>query len=186
MHGLLTQSLKGGGDADGDEYSHSLDAQGEADMYLQAYTALMADRRAALVAERTLLAEHDGREKKLRKTKAAKAAMVTAMVARGQQNPEIPEDFELRPEHEVLFKDLTNTRKSLLEDFNGRAIKSIVYVFHRIISPSFTEPWSCRIDLNAIAVSIRSDKDPEKIITKDALLNLRGLIATQGRFSSSR
>src|ERR1700683_918799 len=74
MHALLTQSLKGDSDADGDEYSRSLDAQGEADMYLQAYTALMADRRAALLAERTLLAEHDGKEKKLRKTKAAKAA----------------------------------------------------------------------------------------------------------------
>jgi len=126
MHALLTQSLKDNGDADGEEYSRSLDAQGEADMYLQAYTALMADRRAALLAERTLLAEHDGKEKKLRKTKAAKAATAAAMAIHGIQNPEISEDFELRPEHEVLFKDLTNTRKALLENFGGRAIKSIM------------------------------------------------------------
>jgi E3 ubiquitin-protein ligase SHPRH len=130
MHQLLTQSLKNDGDADGDEYSRSLDAQGEADMYLQAYTALMADRRATLIAERTLLAEHDGKEKKLRKTKAARAAAAAAMAIHGVQNPEISEDFELRPEHEVLFKDLTNARRALLEDFNGRAIKSIMCVIY--------------------------------------------------------
>jgi E3 ubiquitin-protein ligase SHPRH len=130
MHTLLTQSLKGGDTADGEEYSRSLDAQGEADMYLQAYTALMADRRATLVAERTLLAEHDGKEKKLRKTKAAKAATAAAMTSSGLQNPEILEDFELRPEHEVLFKDLTNARKALLADFDSRAIKSVMYVFN--------------------------------------------------------
>jgi len=48
------------------------------------------------------------------------------MAIHGIQNPEISEDFELRPEHEVLFKDLTNTRKALLENFGGRAIKSIM------------------------------------------------------------
>jgi E3 ubiquitin-protein ligase SHPRH len=139
MHALLTQSLKGDSDADGDEYSRSLDAQGEADMYLQAYTALMADRRAALLAERTLLAEHDGKEKKLRKTKAAKAATAAAMAARGLQNPEIAEDFDLRPEHEVLFKDLTQVRRALLEDFDGRAIKSIMYFIRLPPFPNFTE-----------------------------------------------
>lgn len=123
MHALLTRSLKEDGDADGEEYSRSLDSQGEADMYLQAYTALLADRRAALVAERTLLAAHDGRERKVRKTKAAKAATAAAYAL---HNLEMP--AELRPEHEVLFTDLTNARKAILEEFNGRAIKSITYM----------------------------------------------------------
>lgn len=123
MHSLLTRPLKDDGDADGEEYSRSLDSQGEADMYLQAYTALLADRRAALVAERTLLAAHDGKEKKVRKTKAAQAAKAAAYAL---HNLEMP--IELRPEHEVLIKDLTDARKDLLEEFNGRAIKSITYI----------------------------------------------------------
>lgn len=126
MHSLLTQSLKADGQADGEEYSRSLDAQGEADMYIQAYTALLADRRAALVAERTLLAAHDGKEKKLRKTRAADKATAAAAAVDAFNRPEIREDVELQPEHEVLFKELTNTRRALLEDFNDRAIKSIV------------------------------------------------------------
>lgn len=125
MHALLTQTLKSD-NAEGDEYARSLDAQGEADVYLQAYTFLMADRRAALIAERTLLAEHDGKEKKLRKTKAAQDAAASAAEMFTSHNLELPEDFELRPEHEVLFKDLTDTRRSLLQDFDGKAIKSIV------------------------------------------------------------
>lgn len=139
MHSLLTQSLKSD-NADGEEYAKSLDAQGEADMYLQAYTSLMADRRAALVAERTLLAEHDGKEKKLRKTKAAKDAAAAAAAIHAMHNPDLPEDFELRPEHEVLFKDLTTTRRGLLEGFDGRAIKSIMCVidqsFNSILAQS--------------------------------------------------
>ena len=126
MCSLLTQSLKANGQADGEEYSRSLDVQGEADMYLQAYTALLADRRAALVAERTLLAVHDGKEKKLRKTRAANKATAAAAAVEALHHPEVQEDTELQPEHEVLFKELTNTRKALLENFNDRAIKSIV------------------------------------------------------------
>lgn len=126
MHSLLTQSLKADGQADGEEYSRSLDAQGEADMYLQAYTALLADRRAALVAERTLLAAHDGKEKKLRKTQAANKASAAAAAVEALHRPEVQEDVELQPEHEVLFKELTTARRALLEDFNDRAIKSIV------------------------------------------------------------
>lgn len=127
MHALLTQSLKSD-NAEGDEYAKSIDSQGEADMYLQAYTFLMADRRAALIAERTLLAEHDGKEKKLRKTKAAQDAAAAAAEMFVPHNPDLPEDFELRPEHEVLFKDLTTARRDLLLEFEGKAIKSIVCV----------------------------------------------------------
>lgn len=63
IHELLTQSLTSGGDddADGQEYQRTLDNQGEAEIYLQAYAALLADRREALTSERTLLAAHDAK-----------------------------------------------------------------------------------------------------------------------------
>ena len=41
------------------------------------------------------------------------------------------------------------------------------------------------MDLNGIALRIRNDKDPEKIIIKEALSDLRKLIADQGMFVSS-
>ncbi len=62
LHKLLTQKLSASeNEADGEEYQRSLDDQGEAETYLQAYTALLADHREALVNERTLLAVHDAR-----------------------------------------------------------------------------------------------------------------------------
>jgi len=119
---LLTQKLSPGEDeADGQEYQRTLDNQGEAETYLQAYTALLADRREALVNERTLLAAHDAREKKLRHTKAAIKAAAAAVEAQ----LEIPDDVELQPEHEVLHKELSEQRKDLLQQLNGRAIKSV-------------------------------------------------------------
>lgn len=54
----MTEGLNPREDADGQEYQRSLDNQGEAETYLQAYTALLADRREALTNERTLLAAH--------------------------------------------------------------------------------------------------------------------------------
>ena len=47
--------------ADGEEYQRTLDDQGEAETYLQAYAALLADRREAMYNERTILAAHDAR-----------------------------------------------------------------------------------------------------------------------------
>jgi hypothetical protein len=41
------------------------------------------------------------------------------------------------------------------------------------------------VDLNGISLRIRNDKDPEKIIIKKALLDLRKLVADQGMFVSS-
>lgn len=38
------------------------------------------------------------------------------------------------------------------------------------------------MELNGIALRIRNDKDPEKIIIKEALSDLRKLIADQGMF----
>ena len=62
LHNLLTSKLiSNDGEADGQEYQRSIDDQGEAETYLQAYSALLSDRRQALVNERTLLAAHDVR-----------------------------------------------------------------------------------------------------------------------------
>ncbi|KAK0481947.1 hypothetical protein EDD18DRAFT_1043951, partial [Armillaria luteobubalina] len=59
---LLTQKLSASeNEADGGKYQRSLDNQGEAETYLQAYTALLADHQEALVNKRTLLAVHDAR-----------------------------------------------------------------------------------------------------------------------------
>ena len=49
-----------------------MNTQGEADVYVQVYKALLADRREILVAERTALAEHESREKKKRKKEKRK------------------------------------------------------------------------------------------------------------------
>ena len=118
---MLTQKLSPGeAEADGEEYQRTLDNQGEAETYLQSYTAILADRRQALINERTLLAAHDQREKKLRHTKAAiKAA------AANDDGFELPEGVELQPEHEVLHMKLSTQRKAFLQHLDGRAVKSV-------------------------------------------------------------
>lgn len=116
IHSLLTQKLTNDDDdsPDGEEYQRTLESQGEAETYLQAYQALLADRKASISHERTVLATHDTRfvaitikssldlllkivyffrEKQLRKTKAAIKAVAEATE---------PESFDIQPEHEVL------------------------------------------------------------------------------------
>lgn len=158
---LLTQSLTSDGDdADGQEYTRSLETQGEAETYLQAYAALLADRREALTSERTLLAAHDDREKKTRKTKAAKKATEAALEEEvlmqiGNLDPQ--------PEHQVLQQQLNDERKALLEEFNnGRALRSVM------------------VDLNNVAARIADDKNMEKILAKDGASRLRKLLTDQG------
>jgi E3 ubiquitin-protein ligase SHPRH len=158
LYKLLTRKLstsKDDSEADGQEYARTLDTQGEAEAYLQAYAALLADRREVLVAERTLLAAHDGREKKLRHTKAARKAAAAL-----QSDIEILDSGELEPEHEVLRGTLSDQRKELIQQFQGRAIKSILF------------------DLNAVVARL-NDKDPEKIIAKQCVADLRQLISAQ-------
>ena len=165
---LLTQPLGSNDEgADGQEYARNLDAQGEAEAYLQAYAALLADRRETLTAERTLLAAHDVREVKARKMNAAQKKRA---VLRGELEPdEEPivldklDDEGLRPEHQVMAKDLHDRRKDLLTEFDGRAVKSIM------------------VDLNNVAVSIPKKDDPEKILAQGAVAKLRSLIAGQSR-----
>ena len=119
---LLSQPLAQREDeADGQEYQRTLDDQGEAETYMQAYSALLADRRVALTNERTLLAAHDVREKHLRKTKAAFKAAHTSL----ESELELPDGLDIQPEHEVLHKELSNRRNDILAKLGGRAIKSV-------------------------------------------------------------
>ena len=108
-------------EADGQEYQRTLDDQGEAETYMQAYAALLADRRVALINERTLLAALDVKEKHFRKTKAAFRAAHPS----SENELEIPEGLEIQPEHEVLHKELSNKRNDILVKLGGRAIKSV-------------------------------------------------------------
>jgi E3 ubiquitin-protein ligase SHPRH len=163
IYGLLTESLSASsdeGEADGQEYSKTLDTQGEAETYLQAYAMLLADRREVLTAERTVLAVHDARERKHRKTAAA-AKAVTLESDELDLGP-VTEDIELQPEHEVLKTNLVDARKTLSMNFAGRAVKSIV------------------VDLTAVAAKISKETDPEKILAREGVLSLRRLMSSQG------
>ena len=163
IYNLLTQKLTASndeGEADGQEYSRTLETQGEAEIYLQAYAMLLADRREVLSAERTLLAAHDAREQKRRKT----AAVVIANTAEaGEPEAELlTEVVELQPEHEVLKGELMRTRKALLEKSMGRAVKSIL------------------VDLTAVVAKITKDDDPEKILAREGVSSLRRFMFAQG------
>ncbi|CCM02285.1 uncharacterized protein FIBRA_04372 [Fibroporia radiculosa] len=162
---LLTQSLTANNqDADGQEYARSLETQGEAEAYLQAYAALLADRREALTAERTLLATHDVREKFSRHTKAAQkaAGAVFEDVVMVPLEP-LGEEHNL-PEHEVLLRSLNEERKVLLEEFDPqRAVKSVM------------------VDLHNIAARIYKQDDPEGFLIRDAVKRLRTLLADQAK-----
>ena len=117
-----------------------------------------------MLAERTLLAAHDTREKNKRGTKTSKKAVdelygTDFLVS-------ITEDVELLPEHQVLQNDLDKERKDILHLSNGRAVKSVM------------------VDLNGVAARITNDKDPEKILVREASSSLRQLIASQGKFNN--
>ncbi|KAG6844323.1 hypothetical protein H0H87_007807 [Tephrocybe sp. NHM501043] len=161
---LLTQKLASSEDnPDGDEYQRTLDNQGEVETYLKSYSALLSDRRQALTNERTLLAAHDAREKKLRHTKAAmNAANALANALLGSDGDETPKGPEVLPEHEVLHTQLARKRKDLLAMLNGRTIKSVL------------------VDLNAAATRITRDSDPEKIALREIVTQLRQFITDQG------
>ncbi|KAJ7180438.1 SNF2 family N-terminal domain-containing protein [Mycena filopes] len=160
---LLTQSLTPGEDADGQEYQLSLDAQGEAEAYLIHYTRVLADRREALLKERTLLATHDAREKKLRHTKAAikAAAVLDAVEDDGLERLDDGQG-EVPPEIQVLNTELTLQRKLLVGGLNDRAIKSAL------------------VDMVSKMTRIHKEDDPEKMALKGAVADLRRFIIDQG------
>ncbi|KAL0952896.1 hypothetical protein HGRIS_007114 [Hohenbuehelia grisea] len=162
IYNLLTKKLFSSGeeDPDGQEYQRTLDEQGEAETYLQVYTALLADRREALINERTLLAAHDAREKKLRHTKAA---MKAAAAADADIDLETLEAIEIQPEHEVLHIELSTQRKALLKKLKSRALKSIV------------------IELTTFMAKIKDNKDPEKILLQEIIVKIRQLMSDQAK-----
>ncbi|KAJ3983056.1 SNF2 family N-terminal domain-containing protein [Lentinula detonsa] len=154
IHSLLTLSLNPGeDDADGQEYQRTLDNQGEAETYLQAYAALLADRREALTSERTLLAAHDAKAVTQRKTRVAMKAIAQDIMV-------IPDEVEIQPEHQVLYRELSEKHQSLLQDLNGRAIRSIL------------------VDLTG-AHGRTGKNDPERILLAAAIADLRKLISSQ-------
>ena len=129
---------------------------------MQAYSALLADRREALVAERTALAALDVAERKKRHTRAAHNAALEL----GDENLVAQYEaesiaLELQPEHEALSIDLTTARKQLHAKYNGRAVKSVM------------------ADLSRIANGL-TDKDHQKAQVRDWAWKLRAIVAEQG------
>jgi len=116
-----------GGEADGQEYQRTLEYQGEAEVYLQLYAALLADRREALLHERTLLALHDVREKKLRQTAAAMKAATVLNDFNSSKNgrSEIPKDVVLQPKDEITRAELSLQRKAILEELGNKAVRTV-------------------------------------------------------------
>lgn len=116
-----------GGEADGQEYQRTLEYQGEAEVYLQLYAALLADRREALLHERTLLALHDVREKKLRQTAAAMKAATVLKDCNSSKNgrSEIPKDVVLQPKDEITRAELSLQRKAILEELGNKAVRTV-------------------------------------------------------------
>ncbi|KAI0334196.1 hypothetical protein GY45DRAFT_1318648 [Cubamyces sp. BRFM 1775] len=189
---LLTQPLGARGeDADGQEYTRSLDVQGEAEAYLQAYAALLADRRETLTAERTLLAAHDVREVKARKTKAARGLRYMAEEEVELLDLDQLEHHDVLPEHEVMLKTLNDERKALVEEYERKALlkeyerKALLKEYERKALLKEFDPGravkSIMVDLNNIAVAIAREEEPEKIIAKGAVSKLRSLIAEQSK-----
>ncbi|KAJ3552362.1 hypothetical protein NP233_g12900 [Leucocoprinus birnbaumii] len=153
----------GEGEADGEEYQRTLENQGEAEVYLQLYAALLADRREALLHERTLLALHDVREKKLRQTAAASraAAALEELTSAKNNALEMPDDVVIQPEDQVTHAELSLQRKAILKKLGNKALRTIAS------------------DLHGVAASYQNDKDPEKLWAKNASNQLRRLITEQ-------
>ncbi|KAG9016567.1 hypothetical protein FRB90_003006 [Tulasnella sp. 427] len=128
---LLTQKIVSEGDsADGNEYQRALDVQGEVEAYLVAYAALLADRREALNQERTALAAHDDRERRLRHTKAA--ARAAAAFDDGVDLANIPDNDN--GENQELAKQLKQHRQDCKKDLPaGRALRSVMIDLGRVI-----------------------------------------------------
>lgn len=106
-------------------YAQALKAQGEVEAYLMAYSAALADRKEFLLEERSLLAEHDSRQKKQRETRAALNAAAEA----APELADVPDDVqeqagELMKERRAFrdareLKDCEQPLKAYLLDLNG-------------------------------------------------------------------
>ncbi|KAG8904371.1 hypothetical protein FRC01_008755, partial [Tulasnella sp. 417] len=128
---LLTQKIVSEGEsADGNEYQRALDVQGEVEAYLVAYAALLADRREVLNQERTALAAHDDRERRLRHTKAA--ARAAAAFDDGVDLANIV-DVD-NGENQELAKLLKQQRQDCKEDLPAnRALRSVMIDLGKVV-----------------------------------------------------
>ncbi|KAG8974351.1 hypothetical protein FRC05_007512 [Tulasnella sp. 425] len=128
---LLTQKIVSEGEsADGNEYQRALDVQGEVEAHLVAYGALLADRREVLNQERTALAAHDDRERRLRHTKAAARA-----AAAFDDGVELENVVDVdNGEDQELAKLLKQQRQECKEDLPAnRALRSVMIDLGKII-----------------------------------------------------
>ena len=106
-------------------YAQALKAQGEVEAYLIAYSAALADRKEFMLEERSLLAEHDARQKKQRGTRAALNAAAEA----APELADIPDDVQeqagaLMKERQAFrdareIKDCERPLKAYLLDLNS-------------------------------------------------------------------
>jgi hypothetical protein len=163
---LLTRSIGSGSgeDADGKEYTRSLETQREAETFLDAYSVLLNDRREGLFAEKSLLAAHEARGKFRRATVAAMKALGQEVEEEEEDDAEAMNDLhEAWPEDEVLQYTLMERRLILLGPFQGRALKSIM------------------VDLTNFASTTHYKRF--KSVATDAASSLRDLIFSQSKSS---
>ncbi|EJT97111.1 hypothetical protein DACRYDRAFT_119591 [Dacryopinax primogenitus] len=149
----LTQKLTTaeGEEASGEEYTHALDAQGEAEAYIVVYAALLADRKEALSQERTILAVHESREKKARDTRAALNA--------GLENTLSGAPAAMEPQNEVLMRQLTDERRSMRDAHSKRSLKNVF--------PEMS------------GLADRHDKEMEGVILRSEAMRLRRIVTDQ-------
>ncbi|KAJ3508855.1 hypothetical protein NLJ89_g5529 [Agrocybe chaxingu] len=110
---LVTRPLNPEDEVDGQEYQRTLDDQGEVETYIQAYAGLLADRRQALVNERSLLATLDDRENPVQPPGALDDQLDA-------------EDLDTLAKNIELHQELVAERKKFLKKLRGRAIKSVL------------------------------------------------------------
>ncbi|KAF8343895.1 SNF2 family N-terminal domain-containing protein [Cantharellus anzutake] len=104
---------------DGNEYTRSLEVQGQAESYLQSWAALLADRKEALIAERTALAAHEDREVQSRRTKRAMDAVASGTAEHDLESAEQPE----------LTIQLTIQRRAMRRDHTRMPLKAAAVAF---------------------------------------------------------
>ncbi|ORX34384.1 SNF2 family N-terminal domain-domain-containing protein [Kockovaella imperatae] len=137
-------------DPEKEYYAEALNAQGEIEALLNAYAAVIADRREFLLEERSLLAEHDDRGKKTRTTVAAKQA---------QEDVEEEAQGEIEEQTAALMQERQAFRKARDIKQCKRPMKGLL------------------IDLNAIA---RGDYRAEELaIARSAATHIKNYIERQ-------
>jgi E3 ubiquitin-protein ligase SHPRH len=118
----LSSSGESGDVVDGEEYNRSLDTQARAEIMLQEYAAILADRREIFSGERSALAAHDFgvlQPKKKRKRRGAPKEQETGL---GLDT----EGVEQRPEDDVLRAEMNVERLKVMAGYKfGRSIRKI-------------------------------------------------------------